>query len=382
MSLGSFIQFVIKHNETIVLVLVSLVCLLSAVVVFFWVFGPKTKSTDSGIDISSIEESLKKILSQTQGAITNVNAAASANPSGQDVAAGATAGSAGGAAGNLSGASTAELTALKSELEKKAKHVEELQRQVELAKATDSSTELLTKIKNLEGKLSEYEIIEDDIADLSHYKDENAKLKTELESFKRGGAALVDQFAAAMGSETPTETTQTPGSAANAASSSSEPVKPQDILPAKPEVTSDPLAEAVAKAQTSPNLMPPTLSAENVGDVVDFANSSVTPAAAPAPVTTAADAPAAAPAAVAEAPVAAVSAPVTTAKEGADIFSEMSGEASGEQDPMASLGDIDTNRMLEELKDLNSEMNIGAEALEEAPDIDKLASEAVDLKKT
>ena len=38
-----------------------------------------------------------------------------------------------------------------------------------------SSAELLAKIKDLEGKLAEYEIIEDDIADLTFFKEENAK---------------------------------------------------------------------------------------------------------------------------------------------------------------------------------------------------------------
>jgi phage shock protein A len=49
------------------------------------------------------------------------------------------------------------------------------------------------KIRDLEGKLKEYEIIEDDIADLSHFKEENAKLKKKIEEL--GGSVTVDSSA-------------------------------------------------------------------------------------------------------------------------------------------------------------------------------------------
>lgn len=49
--------------------------------------------------------------------------------------------------------------------------------------ATDN-TELEKKIKELQDKLAEYEIIEEDIANLSFYKNENAKLKDELQKLK------------------------------------------------------------------------------------------------------------------------------------------------------------------------------------------------------
>ena len=44
--------------------------------------------------------------------------------------------------------------------------------------------ELAQRLKQLEAKLAEYEILEDDIADLSLYKDENTRLKNELEALK------------------------------------------------------------------------------------------------------------------------------------------------------------------------------------------------------
>jgi hypothetical protein len=46
------------------------------------------------------------------------------------------------------------------------------------------NSELLKKISDLESRLQEYEIIEDDIADLSLYRSENEKLKDELKRLK------------------------------------------------------------------------------------------------------------------------------------------------------------------------------------------------------
>ncbi|MCC6277033.1 MAG: hypothetical protein IT289_03845 [Oligoflexia bacterium] len=100
-----------------------------------------------------------------------------------------------------------EITKLKSDVESKAKKLSELEAalasaQAELTKAKSAPAgtpgadggggaevgELNRKIKDLEARLGEYEIIEDDIANLSIYKEENARLKSELEKMK-GGAA-------------------------------------------------------------------------------------------------------------------------------------------------------------------------------------------------
>ncbi len=52
------------------------------------------------------------------------------------------------------------------------------------AAGVNDNSDLLAKISELEERLMEYEIIEDDIADLSLYKTENEKLKEELERLK------------------------------------------------------------------------------------------------------------------------------------------------------------------------------------------------------
>ncbi len=48
--------------------------------------------------------------------------------------------------------------------------------------------ELAGKARDLEARLAEYEIISEDIADLSRYREENDQLKKELEALKAGGA--------------------------------------------------------------------------------------------------------------------------------------------------------------------------------------------------
>ena len=53
-----------------------------------------------------------------------------------------------------------------------------------VAAGANDNSDLLAKISELEERLMEYEIIEDDIADLSLYKTENEKLKEELERLK------------------------------------------------------------------------------------------------------------------------------------------------------------------------------------------------------
>lgn len=91
-----------------------------------------------------------------------------------------------------------ELNKAKQELAEKEKIIQDLK-----AKSTEvaapagatsvvsnaASKELEIKVKELEARLSEYEIISEDIADLSFYKEENTKLKKENETLKSGAVS-------------------------------------------------------------------------------------------------------------------------------------------------------------------------------------------------
>jgi len=90
--------------------------------------------------------------------------------------------------------------------------MDELKAAMPQAAGQDADTSGLTseianlngKVEELQARLAEYEIIEDDIADLSMFKDENRKLKDEVESLK---AKLV---------EAETKTAEAPAAAAPA----------------------------------------------------------------------------------------------------------------------------------------------------------------------
>ena len=78
-----------------------------------------------------------------------------------------------------------QVTELKAELKKRDEEIKSLHDSVD-KKVAEERTVLMTKLHDLESKLLEYEIIEDDIADLSRYKEENARLKAELENLGAG----------------------------------------------------------------------------------------------------------------------------------------------------------------------------------------------------
>ncbi len=77
-----------------------------------------------------------------------------------------------------------------AELEKKMQDVQkQLADTSEKAKSSNSGhDELEKKIKDLELRLQEYEIISEDISDLSHFKEENARLQAEIDALKGSGA--------------------------------------------------------------------------------------------------------------------------------------------------------------------------------------------------
>lgn len=89
-------------------------------------------------------------------------------------------------------------------LEEKEKVIADLKSEIDSLKeklanpapAQASNPELEQKVKELSEKLAEYEIIEDDIANLSFYKNENAKLKNELDKLRGANASVLAAEAA------------------------------------------------------------------------------------------------------------------------------------------------------------------------------------------
>ncbi len=92
------------------------------------------------------------------------------------------------------GESSARLGELESEVLEKDRTIAELNKQLTQGGggAGGDDSELMARINDLEARLQEYEIIEDDIADLSLYKTENDKLKEELARLKAQAGMEVD----------------------------------------------------------------------------------------------------------------------------------------------------------------------------------------------
>lgn len=252
----------------------------------------------------------------------------------------------------------AELDSLKKALQ--SKEAEIMQLKGAGGSADKAATALQGRISELEAKLAEYEILEDDIADLSLYKDENAKLKREIEKYKAGGA--------------------TPAAAE---------VSPADNIVAE-------FAQAVEAPTLSPAAPAGAVDVPNTGDpMADFENSlknlssetapAPTEAAAPEP---AAPAPAAETAPVAPAvaaapepapPVVAEPAEPTLPNEKDDLFAEFAVTEATPEGEAAAAG-LDTDKMLSEVANMAPGESSAGNALEESVDTDKMVVEATGLE--
>lgn len=421
------VNFLIQHNETIITVALAGIILLAGVSVYFMAFGKKSSSLDSAEEIDRIEKALEKIMGQMGAAPGN----ASISSAGAGATSSATSGesqdaeaaSASTAAPGTPEAAFPDMEKLKKELDEKTKELSEVKAKVESSKEDDKTPELLAKIKNLEEKLAEYEIIEDDIADLSMYKEENQKLKKELESLK--GEPSSEKEA----QEKPAE------EAAEESAKGAQPEKPGEKQ-AEPDVKAEPKTPPVEekdkkttepKAQKevagdSPQKEPPQKKPdegkpkeEKAGAPPDVEIKAKEKAPDPEPVKeTPKEEAKAAPApepeempkpevakeievadSVKKAEVKDTEAKKTEAKDGdakdkgapapkeevpveTDVFSEFDGEKEND-DPLAELGDIDTDKMLEEIKSLGDGMEATEDVLSEELDLNKVAEEAKTL---
>lgn len=174
------------------------------------------ESADGGqtvnVNLAPIEEKLKELLETQKSAPVPVMATEGGNP--EELA-----------------RFTKELESMRVKLEEKEKEIEGLKSQP-AAPSGAGSAELEAQIKDLKARLEEYEVIADDIADLSRYRKENDQLKQEIDKLK-GGAPAAPAAAA-------------PPPAAPAAAAP-EPAAPPPA----------PAAEAPAPAAAAPTPAPP-----------------------------------------------------------------------------------------------------------------------------
>lgn len=188
MDLDRILHFVPTHIEQIIAVLGALF-LVTTILLLIRSLKEQPRE-DSSLDVGTIEGALKRVLAQNpQTVIEKVVA-------GED-----------GAPSNL-----ADIAPLKNALAEKEKQLAVLNNELADAKAAATNAianaqlnssapagdsgqsahavaALEMEIADLKAKLAEYEIIEDDIADLALYKEENARLKREIEEARTTGTA-------------------------------------------------------------------------------------------------------------------------------------------------------------------------------------------------
>ncbi len=191
MSFESFLQFWTLHNRQII----EFVFVSTFILILFTIYrqffakgnsagGDGHQANSVSIDTSEIEEKLKKILENQSGfkpATTDTGAS--------------------GAASAASAASVAEIEKLRVDLKEKEKTIEDLKKtsgSASVPGAKEDSKKWEDKVKELEGRLQEYEIISEDIADLSFYKEENARLQKELSSKGSTPASAAEPTAEAL----------------------------------------------------------------------------------------------------------------------------------------------------------------------------------------
>lgn len=184
MTFESAIHFIVSHNATIIQGLVSLILLLVIIVSYrmFMGGGEPVAEPASSASMAHLEETIKSLLERASSIPTPVD-------------------------GSESAPLVAEIQKLKSSLEEKQGQIEKLkvEHEAQLASTAVGSgsgaaggaqmdagekSALEGQLKELQAKLAEYEIISEDIADLSFFKEENAKLQKELEALKKGGGAV------------------------------------------------------------------------------------------------------------------------------------------------------------------------------------------------
>ncbi len=131
------------------------------------------------------------------------------------------------------------------------------------------------KIAKLESKLAEYEVIEDDLANLKKYQQENKQLRTQIDAFQKGGATPAPTLAivpppAAVAAPVAEEASPPPAAPAASAVADAEETaaaskaaesfeglvdKVEESLSATPAsgaTAADPLAAAQAKTKAAP----------------------------------------------------------------------------------------------------------------------------------
>jgi len=192
--MNEIITWAAQHNTIVIQVVFSIVLLLILVYVYrlFFVNSPSSTAGDSSVELTEVNQKLDQLLEQQKSSgiqvIEKIVPASSTDADAKAVA-DSMAGS-GGNAGELeqAKAENAKLKAQLNELEKKVFELTPIAGAEEAAQAESAKVdnaqliELNKKVEELQSRLSEHDIIADDIAELSQLRAENAELKKKIEN--------------------------------------------------------------------------------------------------------------------------------------------------------------------------------------------------------
>lgn len=211
----SLLRYVTEHNQQVIGALVVIIIVTAILLLMRTISQEKNglASPASGaaaeLDIGAIETAFKRVLAAQGGIGSQSSGASSIHSSTNDLFSNSAAGPS---------ATSATSSERDSQIQDLAREIDRLTAELATkagpsgfggttsesqpagtASGTGSSAEmsadnaafdiLQTKIAELEAKLNEYEIIEDDIADLSRFKEENEELRRELEGLRRNATA-------------------------------------------------------------------------------------------------------------------------------------------------------------------------------------------------
>lgn len=234
-------------------------------------------------------------------------------------------------------AAAAQVVSLQTELGTRNQELVQVKSDLEKAKSeSGDASGHIKKIQDLEGKLAEYEILEDDIADLSLYKEENARLKAEVARLSDGAPP--------------------PAAAAPAPVAAAPTPAPAEAPPAEAAAVPPPEPAAAPAAPAAEAPPAPKGESAQSGELMDQFASAVEQS----------------------------KKPPEPGREGDDLLTEFAaslGDASlaeGEKSEAAGEG-LDTDKMLAEMATLDTTGPDDPSVLEGDADIDKMAAEATKL---
>lgn len=235
-----FLDFWTRYNVHIINWLLVAVFVLVGFVIYFISFGTQTHPEGGSAISPDLENTLKKILDQQvsgKGTGSSLGESKEGESSGSE------------------GSSSPAVAELQAQLAEKEKQIQEIKEKA-TAQASGSTaggnddSQLQERIQELESRLSEYEIIAEDIADLSFYKEENQKLQKEIDEHKKGGfvAAAAPALAPTI-DPAPASVLSTP-----------EPLPPEPVKAPEPApaMTATPVAAVPVQEKITPESSAPT----------------------------------------------------------------------------------------------------------------------------